>query len=147
MPDVFALGFVVRPSLGASHNVLRLSAEVRRVKYSDLVKDFVISTDPSEVQVSNFQVDDGTEVRVGGEYLIPGTATVALRGGAWLDPDHRIRYVGPSGARAAQIFLPGEDEWHYTGGAGVTFKSLQIDVGFDRSPRVTTTAASVIVRF
>lgn len=147
VPDVAAVGFVVRPTLGASNHVLRLAAEVRRVMYSDLVKDFVISTDPSEVQASNFKVDDGTEVRVGGEYLIPGTATVAIRGGAWLDPDHRIRYDGPSGARAAQIFLPGEDEWHYTGGAGVTFKALQIDVGFDRSPRVTTTAASVIVRF
>jgi long-subunit fatty acid transport protein len=147
VPDVLALGFVVRPSLGASHNVLRLSAEVRRVMYSDLVKDFTISTDPGEVQASNFTVDDGTELRVGGEFLIPGTATVAIRGGAWLDPDHRIRFTGPPTARAAQIFRAGEDEWHYTGGLGVTIKALQFDVGFDRSERVTTTAGSVIVRF
>jgi long-subunit fatty acid transport protein len=147
VPDVAAVGFVVRPSLGASNNVLRLAAEVRRVMYSDLVKDFLISTDPSEVQASNFRVDDGTELRLGGEYLITGRATVAIRGGTWLDPDHRIRYVGPTGTRAAQIFRPGDDEWHYTGGAGVTYKSLQFDFGFDRSARVTTTAGSVIVRF
>jgi long-subunit fatty acid transport protein len=147
VPDVLAVGFVVRPTLGASKNVLRLAAEVRRVMYSDLVKDFVISTDPNEVQASNFAVDDGNEVRLGGEFLIPGSATVAIRGGTWLDPDHRIRYVGSNGARAAQIFRPGDDEWHYTGGAGVTYKSLQFDFGFDRSARVTTTAGSVIVRF
>jgi hypothetical protein len=147
VPDVFAAGFVVRPTLGASNHVLRLAAEVRRVMYSDLVKDFIISTDPGEVKASDFQVDDGTELRVGGEYLIPGTATLAIRGGIWLDPDHRIRFVGSPSARAAQIFRPGDDEWHYTGGAGVTYKSLQLDFGFDISERVTTTAGSVIVRF
>jgi hypothetical protein len=147
VPDVLAAGFVVRPTMGASNHVLRLAAEVRRVMYSDLVKDFTVSTDPGEVQASNFQVDDGTELRLGGEYLIPGTATIAIRGGAWLDPDHRVRFTGSPSARAAQIFRPGEDEWHYTGGAGVTFKMLQIDFGFDRSERVTTTAGSVIVRF
>ena len=147
VPDVLAAGFVVRPTMGASNHVLRLAAEVRRVMYSDLVKDFVVSTDPNQVQASDFTVDDGTEVRLGGEYLIPGSATLAIRGGAWLDPDHRIRFVGSNSARAAQIFRPGEDEWHYTGGAGVTYKMLQIDFGFDRSERVTTTAGSVIVRF
>jgi long-subunit fatty acid transport protein len=147
VPDVAAVGFVVRPPLGASSHVLRLAAEVRRVMYSDLVKNFIVTTDPSEVQASNFTVDDGTELRMGGEYLIPGQVTIALRGGTWLDPDHRIRYDGASGTRAALIFRAGDDEWHYTGGGGITYKSLQIDIGFDRSERVTTTAGSVIVRF
>ena len=147
VPDVAAVGFVVRPPLGASKNVLRIAAEVRRVWYSDLLQDFVISTDPNEVQASNFKVDDGTELRLGGEYLIVGSATIAVRGGAWLDPDHRIRYEGASGTRASLIFRPGEDEWHYTGGVGVTYKALQLDFGFDKSERVTTTAGSVIVRF
>jgi long-chain fatty acid transport protein len=147
VPDVTAVGFVVRPPMGASSNVLRLSAEIRRVTYSDLIKDFVVTTDPQDVSPSDFTVDDGTEFRVGGEYLIAGRTTVALRGGAWFDPDHRIRYVGPSDTFAALVFRPGDDEWHYTGGAGVTYKAMQFDFAFDRSERVTTTAGSVIVRF
>jgi hypothetical protein len=72
---------------------------------------------------------------------------VAIRGGAWLDPDHRIAYTG-SEARSAASFRPGSDEWHYTFGGGVAMgRHAQVDVGFDKAETITTFAASFIYRF
>jgi long-chain fatty acid transport protein len=148
VPDVAAFGVVVKPALTfRSSDVLRLSGEVRLVSYSDLADGIVVSTDPNDVTAGDFEVDNGTELRIGGEYLAVGDATVALRGGVWFDPDHDLRYVGNPTDRAALIFRPGEDEWHYTAGAGVTYQRVQVDGGFDWSPRVTTFAFSLIVRF
>ena len=99
---------------------------------------------------ADYVVDDGTEIRAAAEYLftdLPAPfSALALRGGVWYDPDHRIRYVGPF-ATDTVLYPKGEDVVHVSGGAGVVFDKVQFDVGFDRSDLVTTFAVSAVLRF
>jgi long-chain fatty acid transport protein len=147
VPDVFSFGVVAKPNLVFREgDVLRLAAEVRHVTYSDLTSDFVLSVATAD-DPANYEVDDGQEIRFGAEYLFVSASTIALRGGAWLDPDHRIAYRG-SLATAAASFRPGSDEWHYTAGAGVSIgRHAQIDLGFDRAETITTFSVSFVARF
>jgi long-chain fatty acid transport protein len=147
IPDVFSFGVVAKPRAGFRQgDVLRLAAEVRHVTYSDLTNDFVLSVATGD-RPSDYNVDDGQELRFGGEYLFVGEITVALRGGAWFDPDHRIAYSGTS-PFAALSFRPGSDEWHYTFGGGVSVgRHAQIDVGYDRAETIKTFSLSFVARF
>jgi hypothetical protein len=101
----------------------------------------------------DFVADDANEIRAAAEYLIRGSGAlsfIALRGGVWLDPDHRIRFEGdPRLSIENDILYPaGDDETHVTGGAGIVLSNhLQIDAGYDYSKRVKTFSLSAIYRF
>ncbi len=71
------------------------------------------------------------------------TPVIALRGGIWLDPDHKIRFVGDSIFTQA-VFQPGADEIHFSAGVGVAFRKFQIDFGVDLSDSVNTVSLSAI---
>ena len=88
-------------------------------------------------------------VRAAGEYLFTNLpsrlSAIAVRGGIWYDPDHRIRYEGPS--RPTRSSIRRRSEMHYTGGAGIVFEKFQFDIGFDRSETVKTFSVSAVFRF
>ncbi len=64
----------------------------------------------------------------------------------WLDPDHRIRFVGPS-ALSRAAFPGGDDEVHFAVGLGLAFQAFQIDFAADLSRPVDTASLSAIYTF
>ncbi len=133
MPSVFGLGTSFRSRDGR----LTLAFEWDRVGYSSLLT----AADPELV------LGDGDEIHAGAEYVFfQSTPVVALRLGAWLDPDHRIGYRG-SGYVQRALVLPGEDEIHLAAGLGMVFKRFQVDLGFDLSDAVDTASLSTIYSF
>jgi hypothetical protein len=84
-------------------------------------------------------VKDAAEVRLGAEFSVPGLSDsrLLLRCGAWLDPDHELRYRGTLLDQSA-MFLPGKDRWHGTAGIGYGGPGFQVDLGLDVSRSVTT---------
>ncbi len=102
------------------------------------------------VDPNDYVIDDGNEIRAAGEYLFTNLpsplSAIAIRGGFWHDPDHRIRYEGEFSTDTV-LFPAGDSEIHYTGGAGVVFEKVQFDFGFDRSETVKTFSVSAVLRF
>jgi long-subunit fatty acid transport protein len=149
VPDVFALGVLVKPVDG-----LNVTVDFRRVFYSQLIDNmglgFRVLVKGEAVQKEDYVLDDGNEIRAAGEYLFTSLpspiSALAIRGGVWRDPDHRIRYEGPFQTDSV-LYQPGDSEMHYTGGAGIVFEKAQFDVGFDRSETVKTFSVSAVVRF
>jgi hypothetical protein len=133
LPSVFGLGTSFRSRDGR----LTIGVEWDRVGYSSLLQ----GSDEDLV------LEDGDELHFGAEYVFLGsTPILALRLGAWLDPDHRIGYRG-NGYVAQALILPGEDEVHLAAGLGMVFKGFQIDFGVDLSGPVDTASMSTIYSF
>ena len=142
VPDVIAVGVLLKPT-----NALNVAVDYRLVRYSQLTSGLVSSRpgDPDD-----YVVDDGSELRAAGEYLFTNLpapfSAIAIRGGVWRDPDHRIRYEGPFSTDTV-LYPAGDSEIHYTGGVGVVFDQVQFDLGFDRSENVKTFSVSAVLRF
>jgi long-chain fatty acid transport protein len=142
VPDVIAFGALLKPA-----DALNVTVDFRRVMYSQLTSEMGtgFGGDPAD-----YVVDDGNEIRAAGEYLFTNLpsplSAIAIRGGVWLDPDHRIRYEGPFSTDTV-LYPAGDSEIHYTGGAGIVFEKFQFDVGFDRSELVKTFSVSAVLRF
>jgi hypothetical protein len=139
-PDVLGLGLAVR----LPGDALTLSVDWVRVEYSDLLE----GRDP-EVFDDPFVIADGDELHAGLEYvLLEATPLVALRAGAWLDPDHRLA-VDPARADTFEraLFPGGDDELHLAAGLGLAFPTFQIDLAVDFSELADTAAVSVIWQF
>ncbi|MEM7585209.1 MAG: hypothetical protein AAF560_17600 [Acidobacteriota bacterium] len=104
--------------------------------------------------LENFEIDDAIELRLGLEYLLDHRVDVALRLGAWLDPDHQLSY--DFGGRPTSDLQPedrfgfrfpeGENEMHWTGGLGIVFSRLQLDLAFDLSDRANVFSLSTVYR-
>jgi long-chain fatty acid transport protein len=149
VPDVLAVGVLVKPL-----DALNIAADFRRVRYSQLTQNMALGFDDPDddfdVSIDDYVLDDGNEIRVAGEYLFTNLpsplSAIAIRGGVWRDPDHRIRYEGPFSTDTV-LYPAGESEMHYTGGAGVVFDKVQFDFGFDRSETVKTFSLSAVLRF
>ena len=149
VPDVVAFGVLVKPV-----TALNVTVDYRRVFYSQLIDNmglgFRVLVKGEAVQKEDYVLDDGNEIRAAGEYLFTNLpsplSAIAIRGGVWRDPDHRIRYEGPFQTDSV-LYQPGTSEMHYTGGAGIVFEKAQFDVGFDRSETVKTFSVSAVVRF
>ncbi len=143
-PDVLAVGFSVRAT-----DSLTVSVELDRVTYSNLEPEFSVLT--RENVLDQFEVDDGDEIRLGLEYLlINSRVPVALRAGAWQDPDHQLRFNGPNPEDLLRIrYRRGEDVIHLTGGVGAVLLDgrLQIDLAFDTSDRADVLTLSSVVTF
>ena len=141
MPDVIAVGVLVKPI-----DALNVTVDFRRIQYSQLTSDMgagFVATSTAD----DYVIDDGNEIRAAGEYLFTNLpsplSAIAIRGGFWHDPDHRIRYKARSRADTV-LFPPGDSEIHYTGGGGIVFEKVQFDVGFDRSETVKTFSVSAV---
>jgi long-chain fatty acid transport protein len=145
VPDVISVGVLVKPI-----PALNVTLDWRRIQYSQLTSDMGLGFDVENVTVDDYVLDDGNEIRAAGEYLFTNLpsplSAIAIRGGVWHDPDHRIRYEGPFQSDSV-LFQPGDSEMHYTGGGGIVFEKFQLDVGFDRSETVKTFSVSAVLRF
>ena len=134
-PDAFGLG----TSFRAAGGHLTASFEWTRVEYSDILSGLTL--------FDALRVDDADELHLGAEYVFfESKPVVALRLGAWLDPDHRIRYVGEDPVSRA-LAPPGDDELHLAAGLGLAFSSFQLDLAFDLSDAVDTASLSAIYNF
>ena len=137
LPDVLALGLAYRSLNG------RFTAgfEWDRVEYASIVDSLGESS-------SDANLDDGDELHLGFEVVFPGsTPLIALRAGAWLDPDHRVRFIGSTSALDRAIFRGGDDEIHFAFGVGLAFDDFQIDAAIDLSELVDTVSVSAIYSF
>ena len=134
MPRMYGLGLAYRDPDGR----LTVSFQWDQVKYSSIV---------DSLRLDDRAMDDANELHLGAEYVfIDSTPIVALRFGAWLEPDHQLR------ARTdnvfAQALLPrGKDEIHLSAGLGVAVERFQIDVAADFADHLDTVSLSVIYNF
>ncbi len=135
-PDVYGVGLAYR----APGDRLTLSFEWDRVEYSTIIESLTIE--------NQAVIDDADEFHVGAEFvLLEKRPVIALRGGAWLDPDHRLRFEGTERAPDQALFLRGSDEIHWSAGVGFVFRRFQLDVGIDLSDLVDTFSLSTIYGF
>jgi len=133
-PDSYGLGFAYRSADGR----LTISFQWDRVTYSDI---------PDSIGLDDQTMDNGNEWHLGAEYVFLGaTPIIAVRLGAWLEPDHQMRATTDDPFTRA--LLPGgKDEMHYTAGFGIAFQNFQVDLGADFSDRVDTVSLSAIYSF
>ncbi|HUI09513.1 MAG TPA: outer membrane protein transport protein [Bacteroidota bacterium] len=149
VPSSYGIGISYRPT-----DVFTLAVDVVRVNYSSLTKNFVVTLTPQDIQPSDFTVDDGMEYHGGAEYVVfINTVGIVFRGGAYLEPDNRIRFTGnPNGVfnrRIGQaLFQAGKSYGHGTFGLGcILSNNLQLDVAADMSSVSNTAVGSLVIRF
>ena len=156
LPDRYSAGMSWRPS-----NSLTVLWDVSRVNYSQqitekfLIADFL---DPdARVSPANFFINDVYE-DARGPRVAPLWArrTFAVRGGAFTDPDHRLRFRsgGNNPEHPADYLLNfrfntgrSRTDVGVTAGAGVTLLNrVQIDAATSFSPDATDVVVSMVVR-
>ena len=139
LPDTFGAGAALRSRGGA----LTVAFEWDRVRYSSLVEGLSAAA----LGADRLSLSDVSELHVGAEYaFLRLDPVLAVRVGAWLDPDHRLcgaaadsAYPCATGARS--------DEGHVTLGFGMAFKRFQLDLAVDGSRTEVTSSISGIFSF
>ncbi len=145
-PDTVAAGAAVRLTSSAT-----ATAEVTWVQYSALIDSYISSQEASKP--GRFTIDDGVEIHVGFEYVFGRRWLPAVRVGAWLDPDHAVRYVvlpNPDlqDERFAAYLPDRGASMHYTFGGGVSLsRRFEANFGADLSERTRQISASAVLRF
>ena len=131
LPNGYGLGVAYRAPSGRS----TVSFEWDRIQYADVA---------DSLELDDQVVDDANELRIGGEYVfLDSTPVVAVRLGAWIEPDRLVRGNGTD--PIVDALLPaGDDEVHYAAGLGVAFETFQIDVGVDLSAPANTVSVSAV---
>jgi len=145
LPDQYVAGAAFQPT-----SALTISTEFDRVTYSSLLRH-------NNLQQFGFDLQDGTEARLGMEYVFflgdPIKPTrLALMAGAWSDPDHRLSFSRPVVVtndlfRRAYFPTRGGRKNHISAGIGANFGSFQVDAGCDRSSDLSTCGLSAVMRF
>lgn len=145
VPSVYGFGVSARPA-----SRWLLSFDFNRVLYSDLVEFMtLVRTGIINYNESDFEIEDGSEYRLGCEYAFPpqgARPALFIRAGAWLDPAHELRYTG-NDPIAETFWFPDDDEIHYAAGFGARFRDWQLDLGADLSDRADTVSLSAIFYF
>ena len=158
VPNVFGAGLAFRPT-----DPITVTLDINRIEYSRLTSRmqsiFFEADDDSPAALeradalSKLKVDDGTEIRLGFEYVFLNLRNpLALRLGVWHDPDHRIRFEGDpetfSELVLDPLFFEGDDEVHVSVGLGyVIGDRFQIDAAFDFSELIDSFSLSGVLRF
>ncbi len=133
-PDVYGLGFSYR----GLEEKLTLSFQWDRIEYSSI---------PQSIGLDDQTIDDADELHFGAEYaFLESSPVIAVRIGAWLDPDHQM-YATVDDAYMQAMLPQGDDEWHYTAGVGLATARFQVDLAADLSERVNTISLSAIYNF
>ncbi len=139
LPDVYGLGLAFR----GPNEALTVSVEWNHVEYSDILD----SLEAGAGGTAGLVQDDGEELRLGLEYVfLHSKPLVAIRFGAWRDPDHRFRFEGQNIIDRA-VLRAGDDELHLAAGLGLAFDRYQIDLGVDFSDEVNALSLSAIYTF
>ncbi len=156
LPDRYSAGLSWRPS-----NNMTVLWDVSRVNYSQQITDkflIVDFQDPAAgLSPDNFFINDVYEVHAGMEWRHYGARTTfALRGGAFTDPDHRLRFRsgGNNPDHPADYLLNfrfntgrSKTDVGVTAGGGVTLLNrVQIDAATSFSPDATDVVVSMVVR-
>jgi long-chain fatty acid transport protein len=142
LPWVLGLGWAYRAPDGR----LTVSFQWDHIQYSTIVRSLERAAARLGGEV-NLAVDDANELHLGGEYVFPhATPVVALRLGAWLDPDHQPRDTS-NDPFLRVLQPPGEDQLHLALGLGVAFERFQIDVGVDFADELDTASISAVYSF
>jgi long-chain fatty acid transport protein len=146
IPDVYGAGVSFRPI-----PVLTINADAVRVKYSNLVDNFVsINANVRKIDKA-YTAADATEIHLGGEYFFSTKIPFAVRAGAWRDPQHSITYSGPltnsDEVAAAVLFPKTKNLTHISIGAGLAWPRFQIDAAYDRSDLFKVGSISMVTRF
>ena len=150
-------------SLGVAHwvsDLWQVSFEYDRVNYHQLIDDFrntVFEPGNAETTVVNERVrlDNANQLRIGVErlFLFSGSRVLALRGGAWHDPNHQVYYdvdeqTGYPLPRWTMLNPKRDGAWHASAGVGFTTRRhFQLDVAVDLSDLLSTLAVSTVWRF
>jgi long-chain fatty acid transport protein len=151
VPDAYGAGLSIRAT-----ESLTVALDYQRVQYSQLTDDFVTlfpSSLPripaSPVAKSGYVADDSNQFHAGIEYVFTSMKSpLAVRLGAWNDPDHRIRFTGSASDSDTALFRQGDDDFHVSGGLGIVVGgNFQIDAAYDYSDRVKTGSVSAVLRF
>ena len=149
IPSSYGIGVSYRPT-----DVLTFAVDVMRVNYSSLTKNFVVTLTPGSVAPADFAVDDGMEYHGGAEYVFfINTTGIVVRGGGYVEPDNRIRFVGNPGTDFNRkieqgLFQSGESYAHGTFGAGcILSNNVQFDLAADLSSISNTVVGSLVIRF
>lgn len=133
-PDTYGLGLAFRSTDGR----WTAAFEWDRVTYSQMAESLDLEDQTAE---------DGDELHLGGEYVFLGSKPIlALRAGAWLDPDHLLRATSDNPYTQALLFPIG-DKMHYAVGFGIAFERFQLDGAVDFSELVDTISLSAIFSF
>ena len=150
VPQVFGVGFSFQAS-----DSLTINFDVNRISYSDLSSPtfWAFSDDPTDEQfnaASSTSIDDGTEIRLGLEYLFP-TRPIALRAGIWREPGHSLDFNGDDTTVWGQVhdafFAGNKDETHFSIGLGVFKDKFSFDVAADFSDIQSTLSVSGVYYF
>jgi long-subunit fatty acid transport protein len=141
VPDTYGAAVSLRPT-----GALTISFDIVRVEYSDLMENFQAWL--GGAAAVDFDINDGTEYHGGIEYiLMVKSKPLALRAGAYLDPEHQMRYTGED-AFLRLNFPEGDDEVHYTFGFGfVPSSHLQLDFAGNLSDSSDEYVVSAVYRF
>jgi long-subunit fatty acid transport protein len=133
-PDVYGLGLSYR----GLEERLTLSVQWDRIGYSSI---------PQSIGLDDQTIDDANELHFGGEYVfLESSPVIAVRLGAWLDPDHQM-YATVADPYMQAMLPRGDDEWHYTAGLGLATRRFQVDLAADLSERLNTISLSAIYNF
>ncbi len=115
---------------------------LERVEYSSIVDSLL-----PQQRGGGLFVEDAGEIHLGAEYaFFAGTSVLAVRVGAWHDPDHYLG-VRENDPLLRTVFVPGEYELHLATGLGIALRNLHVDLGIDLSDRIDTAPLSVIYSF
>jgi long-chain fatty acid transport protein len=148
VPDVWGAGMSYR-----LFDRLTIALDVVRIRYSQLLENFQIifnSLGQPPSQPSDYKLDDATEVHVGAEYVFfVRRIPFAIRAGFFTDPDHKIRFTGPTAdVFERSVFQGGKDQTHFTVGFGlVPLHGFQIDFATNQSDTVKEYVISTVYRF
>ena len=141
IPDVYGVGVAYRSKSGSWTG----SLEWDRVLYSEFLDSIGSST---IIGTETVLLDDANELRLGFEYVfLDWSPLVAIRTGAWRNPDHSIRSVEHDDPLELALLPGGQDDVHLAVGLGIAFENFQIDLAFDSSDLVDTAALSFIYQF
>lgn len=139
-PDVLGAGISVRAT-----DALTVSFDFDRVAYSNLEPEKNVLT--RDVALERFEISDADELHLGVEYVLLKLRTpLVLRGGAWTDPDHQLRFNGEPTDAFTVRYRAGDDVVHLTGGLGLVLKDgrFQLDLAFDTSDRADIVTISAV---
>jgi len=133
-PDIYGAGIAYRNPDGR----FTASFQWDRVQYSSI---------PQSLDLDDQRLDDSDEWHFGAEYVFLGsTPIVAVRFGAWLDPDHQM-WATSDDVYVRALLPRGKDEWHYSAGLGIAAQRFQVDLAVDVGDRLSTLSLSAIYNF
>jgi long-subunit fatty acid transport protein len=145
-PDIAGIGISYRPI-----PVLTINVDANHVKYSNLVDNFVSVYPAVAVVDEPFKAEDVIEIRAGAEYFFATKIPFALRAGYFRDPKHNVTWNGPLNhpdyVAAAMLYPEGDDQNHFSIGAGIAWPRFQIDAAYQSSDHYKVGSLSFVTRF